>query len=440
MKSLAATLTAIALAAMFGADPASAGENRIDLVRPDAPALASPGPLAIGVRTIEVVNPDQVDILNVVPEGEVPTYNRPLTLEVWYPATGDEVGGVYEGVKLRDGQTEVSLHGRAVRDAAPATVDGPYPLIIISHGYPGNRFLMSPLAENLATKGYVVVSIDHTDSTYSDQSAFGSTLVNRSLDQTFVLDEMARLNGEAESFLAGLVDAETTGLIGYSMGGYGAIITAGGGVTEASVGYSWGAPAGTLGVHLSGSESHAALPDPRIRAIVAFAPWGREREFWSAETLAGVETPVFFVAGSQDDVSGYEAGVRLMFEETVNADRYLLTFIGANHNAGAPMPAPQESWQPVETLDFVPFEHYADAVWDNVRMNNVSQHFVTAFLGLHLKQDGEMAPFLDLIAVAEDGVYSVDEEGTPQDDHTYWLGFPARTAKGLILNHLTPGE
>ena len=72
---------------------------------------------------------------------------------------------------------------------------GPYPLLIISHGYPGNRFLLSHLAENLASKGYVVASIDHTDSTYSDQAAFGSTLLNRPLDQLFVLNEMARLNG-----------------------------------------------------------------------------------------------------------------------------------------------------------------------------------------------------------------------------------------------------
>ena len=62
-----------------------------------------------------------------------------------------------------------------MRDAAPSG-DGPFPLVIVSHGYPGNRFLMAHLAENIASKGFVVASIDHVDSTYRDQAAFGSTL------------------------------------------------------------------------------------------------------------------------------------------------------------------------------------------------------------------------------------------------------------------------
>ncbi|MEB0292681.1 hypothetical protein QN351_19495, partial [Cryobacterium sp. 10C2] len=86
---------------------------------------------------------------------------------------------------LRDGKTAVSLSGQAVRDASPDKAHGPYPLVIVSHGYPGNRFLLSHLTENLASKGYVVVAIDHTDSTYEDMQAFSSTLLNRSLDQLF---------------------------------------------------------------------------------------------------------------------------------------------------------------------------------------------------------------------------------------------------------------
>jgi predicted dienelactone hydrolase len=62
----------------------------------------------------------------------------------------------------------VTLSGRAARDAAPA--EGEFPLVIISHGYPGNRFLLSHLGENLASKGYVTVSIDHPDSTYDDMA------------------------------------------------------------------------------------------------------------------------------------------------------------------------------------------------------------------------------------------------------------------------------
>jgi len=170
-------------------------ENRVDVIRPDAPELAAHGDYTIGVQTIELVNPDQLDIINVAEDGTLPKYDRPLTVEIWYPATledGQEAGGEYS-VIARDPELEVTIKGQAVRDAAPNKSDGPYPLIIISHGYPGNRYLMSHLGENLATKGYVTVSIDHTDSTYSDQATFGSTLLNRSLDQLFVLEQMANV-------------------------------------------------------------------------------------------------------------------------------------------------------------------------------------------------------------------------------------------------------
>lgn len=417
-----------------------ASENRIDLIRPDAPELAAHGQYAIGVRTIELVNRDQIDIVKVEAGKERPRYDRPLTVEVWYPAETEASGGVYENVYLRDGETRVTLHGKAVRDAAPRTAESPYPLVIVSHGYPGNRFLLSHLAENLATKGYVVASVDHKDSTYEDKGIFGSTLVNRPLDQIFVLNEMARLGAEDGHFLNGLVDADTSGLIGYSMGGYGAVITAGGGVTQASTELSWGAPDGTLAVHLAGSDTHRALPDPRIKAVIAFAPWGMERGFWDAGGLAGLKVPTFFIAGSADDVSGYENGVKAIYSQAVNADRYLLTFENANHNAAAPMPAPAESWAHSETLGWAPFDHYADPVWDTVRMNNIAQHFATAFLGLHLKGDARMSDYLSLVENAEDGVWAANEDGSFKPEHSYWQGFANRTAKGLSLMHAAPAD
>ena len=41
----------------------------------------------------------------------------------------------------RDPAVRATLVGRAVRDAMPAREGRPFPLVIVSHGYPGNRFL-----------------------------------------------------------------------------------------------------------------------------------------------------------------------------------------------------------------------------------------------------------------------------------------------------------
>ncbi|MGB7393325.1 MAG: dienelactone hydrolase, partial [Pricia sp.] len=156
---------------------------------PDAPELSARGEHMVGVRTLEFVNKDQVDILNSK-EGKDPLYDRPLTVEVWYPAelpantaasvTYEEVMGT-RGDSLRP-LIPFTFKGRASRDAAPKTSGEAYPLVIVSHGYVGSRYLMTYLTENLASKGYVVAAIDHTESTFKDANAFQSTLLNRAKD------------------------------------------------------------------------------------------------------------------------------------------------------------------------------------------------------------------------------------------------------------------
>ena len=419
-------------------------QNRIDLQRPDAPELAAYGDYEVGTRPLELSNPDQLDVLALDPQAdqpaELPMYDRPLTVQMWYPSFPGATGQKNLRVFLRDAQTEIDLYGQASGWAAPVINAGPFPLVIVSHGYPGNRFLLSHLAENIASKGYVVASIDHTDSTYRTQAAFGSTLRNRSLDQLFVLDEMARLNADESSFLNGLINTDNTAIVGYSMGGYGAVITAGGGVTTSSTLFPFSPPFGTLGIHESGSDTHNALPDPRIKTAIAIAPWGRNFGFFDAQGMAGIQIPILFMAGSEDDVSLYEDGVRAIWEEATNVDRALLTFVNANHNAAAPYPAPAESYPFNASLGFAPFGHYADAVWDTTRMNNIAQHFSTAWLDLYLKGDTSREQYVQLVPDSNDGVYAVDDDGMFTDEHTYWAGFEDRSAKGLIFEWLRSGE
>ena len=212
--------------------------NRIDLCRPDAPLGAFPGPHPVGVRTLAMLHRDQLDIL-ACNNGARPRHDRALVVELWYPAaTGTPKGGTYRNL-LRCGTREVVLHGSACRDAEGAEAGQEFPLVILSHGFPGNRHLMAHLGEHLASHGFRVAAIDHTDSTYGEATyksgkAFGSTLVNRPLDTAFVARE---LGGDYA-------------IIGYSMGGYGALISA-------------GAAAGL------GGGDHRERGGPRARAVGA---------------------------------------------------------------------------------------------------------------------------------------------------------------------------
>jgi predicted dienelactone hydrolase len=390
--------------------------NRVDVVTPAAPELAPYGLHAIGVRTIQVTDKNRPDILNTKEGAPTARYDRTLTVEMWYPATlaaGQQPGGDYRTI-TRDPAIATTLHGKAVRDAAPLPANGPFPLVIVSHGYPGNRFLMSHLTENLASKGFVVASIDHKDSTYDDQKAFASTLYNRPFDQLFVLQEIDRLGRRGSgSFLAGLVDASRTGIVGYSMGGYGVVNVVGGGYSKASETLNGGPPNRLLAERGAANPEYRKSSDARIKAVIAIAPWGMQTGFWDAEGLKGIRTPVLFVAGSVDDTAGYEKGTKAIYDAAVNADRYLLTFINAGHNAGAPIPAPAEAYVTPAEGRPAPFSHYADSVWDTVRMNNILDHFATAFFALHLKGEADKQAYLD----------------------PGWKGFKRGTTAGLSLDH-----
>lgn len=413
-------ITVLAFAALMAAAAALAQQNHIDTVTPSAPELAAYGKYTIGVRTIQVTDKNRPDILNTKEGGPTARYDRTLTVEVWYPATlaaGQKPGGEYRAI-TRDPAITATLYGKAVRDAAPLKADGVFPLVIVSHGYPGNRFLMSHLGENLASKGFITASIDHKDSTYDDQKAFGSTLYNRPFDQLFVLDEMDRLGKTTSgSFLAGIVDASHAGIVGYSMGGYGVVNVVGGGYSKASETINGAPPNTLLAARGAANPEYRKLIDPRIKAAIAIAPWGMAGGFWDAEGLKGIKTPVLFVAGSADDVAQYEKGTKAIYQAAVNSDRYLLTFVNANHNAAAPIPAPAETYTSPDGRTS-PFTHYADAVWDTVRMNNILDHFATAYFGLHLKAEQDKQAYF--------------EPG--------WKGFKRGTAVGLTLDHAAPAK
>jgi predicted dienelactone hydrolase len=433
------------LLALFAAGSLFAAQKYYSVPAADAPELAQRGPYDVGVRTIEIVHKGQVDILHIdKATGKAPLYDRPLTVEVWYPAqipAGTKIETVYKmpvpGGGMLDGSSTIDIADKALRDAEPLN-GKTFPLVIVSHGYPGSRYFLSYITANLASKGYVVAAIDHTDSVFNNQRGFESTLLNRSRDQLFTIETIGDLAAKPDYFLHGLMDASKVAIVGYSMGGYGALTSAGAGYSTKST-LNTLVPGGYLKPLTADSEEFKQRDISRIKAIVAIAPWGKQPPFsaWDAEGLAGIKIPSLFIAGDHDDVADFSNGIHPAFEQAVHSERCLLTYQNARHNTGGNPPPDTE-------LTFPLTQAFDEPAWRKERITGINQHFITAFLDVYLKGDMSKAAYLHVEPQkSNDGKWTVPpltpdkgafSTGKDSQDNSFWKGFQRREALGLEMS------
>ncbi len=155
-------LVALALSLALLASAAQAGE-----VLADGPLLSRAGDYPVGVRTLTLTNPGQPDLLaSDLMAGTIARRDRVLPVTVWYPAAKPAADTAKVEYK-RPGPTPAASDvpyktGAAYADAKPVRGQH-FPLVVLSHGYRNWATSFSDLAENLASKGYVVASIEHRD-------------------------------------------------------------------------------------------------------------------------------------------------------------------------------------------------------------------------------------------------------------------------------------
>ena len=383
---------------------------------PGAPEMAHRGDTVTGVRTICLTNPDQPDVTRDKAEGGYPLCSRELTVEVWYPACPEEgaVPAVYTDHMGRTDTGDLvpfSMHGRALRDAAPDSSAGPRPVIVISHGYPGSRFLLSNLAESLSSRGYVVLSIGHKENTYEDfapRRSLESAVVHRSLDQRFVISELPRLN--REGFLKGLLQPENVGLVGFSMGGYGALRTVGARLSREALDQFE-----SIRDELAEAPSFHGLK--AVRAAAFFAP----ATFWLDETrLQDLDIPTIWFCGTADNTVHYQA-VRRFWQHAEQSDRILISYANCGHNV-ANNPAPPEA----QSASWEIYKRWSDPVWDTWRLNNSNAHFLAAFFAKNLLGQPEMDLYLS----------GTPENGQPGDPSQDLAGFVPGGSAGIVIERL----
>ncbi|MFI1172111.1 alpha/beta hydrolase family protein [Streptomyces melanogenes] len=180
---------------------------------------------------------------------------RELMLTLHYPAarsgpgrpapyaTTAETGLLVKGLGIEAAVPAAQLsatrtHSRP--DARPAR--GSHPLIVLSPGFSVSRYTLTNLAEDLASRGYVVASLDHAYESFGISVPGGRTLTclacdalgdggvsgsvvtaTRAGDVSFVLD---RLTGRHPIWrYADMIDKKRIGMAGHSIGGASAAST-----------------------------------------------------------------------------------------------------------------------------------------------------------------------------------------------------------------------
>ena len=405
----------------------------------DAPELAAVGEHGVGTTKLELaLGPSPILTAEAMAADGFEVVERRLEVHLWYPtATNDDDStptSYRRSLPLPGaGVVDIDVPGMAQEDA-PAEV-GPFPLLLVSHGFGGWGTALTNLTENLASKGYVVAAIDHNDAPADRDSQlnFPNVFINRSRDQQLVIRQLtdgAAGNGNVLSS----VDPQRIGLIGYSMGGFGAVATAGAAYDPD------GAPMNFLSLPtVLRAQLSTIYANEAIKAVVLLAPWGGQpsARSWSAGSLSRIESPTLIVAGDADDVSGYDAGIRWIFDNLTRSDRYLLTYRNARHNVAN---NPVHEYVADLTRKFQTLEYFSEPVWRTDRIIAINQHFLTAFLDLYLKGESSKRRYLTVPTTESrasrwplDAGESVGGSYAANDEPEHWPGFQRRWALGLAL-------
>lgn len=235
---------------------------------------------------------------------ELENHKRKIKYQVWYPA--EKTVGYKQAKWITEGRIltrqlaksmglpgfildhTAKIYSNSYYNAPINNTLEKYPIVIISHGWKGFRELHTDFAEELASNGFIAISIDHTygaqavrfkdgEIAYLNKEALPSGVqppkfnqASRKLVTSFgedvgsVLDDLERLN-RGDKDLKGKLNLESIGLLGHSTGG--------------------------------GGHVYISLRDNRVKALLGLDAWVeplRKEDF-----KEGLTIPLLFLSSEQ---------------------------------------------------------------------------------------------------------------------------------------------
>jgi predicted dienelactone hydrolase len=209
MARFAYILILALLAALAGCDDSSSSEDGTGGPESTPDTFRDAGPFAAGVTTLTLAD---------------------RQVEVWYPVDPGSVQGLEKSPYfIRDYLSDIAdsllppdLNPPYLTDAyrdVTGSSDGPFPLVLFSHGSPAFRTQSTFLTTHLATWGFVVASVDHFE--WGLQGFLGSPPEPRMDDvelRRMVVALLEAETNEDDGVLAGIVSTVQIAVTGHSAG------------------------------------------------------------------------------------------------------------------------------------------------------------------------------------------------------------------------------
>lgn len=240
---------------------------------------------------------------------------RPVTTHLFYPTRDTNT----RSLQLGPDTAPLFNAGTIVAGGTPVT--SKYPLILMSHGTGGSAPQMLWLAEALVRRGYVVAAVNHHGNTAFEKSKYpeGFLLWWERARDLFVAKQALM----SDSRWAPMIDDENIAIVGFSLGGYTAL-SASGAITDKALFDEYcqrakddfscqpqpeftsvleafrqveNAPQVTQSL-MRQSDNYRI---PGLKATVAIAP--AIVHTFTKDSLASLDTPTLFIAGSKDVIA-----------------------------------------------------------------------------------------------------------------------------------------
>ena len=196
--------------------------------------------------------------------------------------------------------------------------DGPFPVIVFSHGLGGSKDAFGPISTHWASHGFVAIHPTHDDRgvgmTGGGMHPPEDKVRERVRDVIAVLDGLDQVERSVAA-LGGKLDRSRMAVGGHSYGSFTSMVT--GGVT----------------IDI-GDEVSANLGDPRVRCILPISPSGRGDYGLSDRSWNGLTRPAMVFVGTSDIRNGRAEDWRTepyLFSPA--GSKYLINIDDATHNA-----------------------------------------------------------------------------------------------------------